>query len=379
MSTGATTNAAGSGDRSVSTPDSRYGLLDALRGFSAVWVLWCHSISGDYTHLDYSNRLFAAWARFMEAGYLGVPIFFLISGYGISWSVEHHPQSGWGFLKRRMARIYPAYWISMILILIEVFAIVSLGLGRHAALPSWQQVLSALPLAKIPNLPRLNPVYWTLGYEMHFYLLSALGIWLLRRRSFLVFDLFTIAVLAERYTLFPVGSLDEFFVLRYYWLDFYCGNLVYRFLRASPRWPRAAFPSMALAALAVLNWPLAPRLRIASIVAVGLLLLHPVDPFLCRTRVISFFQLLGRWSYSLFLTNVMVGPKLIGFLNRATPMGNALYLLALAFGTAGSIAWAFAFYRWVEHPLADLAQRWSAHAPSGLGRNPALQLEGGHD
>ena len=343
----------------------RYGLMDALRGLAAVWVLWCHSISGDYRHLAWGNPLFSAWAGFMERGYLGVTIFFLISAYGISWSIDHHTASAWPFLKRRMARIYPAYWVSLVLIVLEVFVIVTLGVSRHAALPAWIDVLSALPLIKIPYLSSLNPVYWTLGYEMHFYLLSALGLWLLRRRPFLVFDLFTLFVLAVRYDYISVGGFDSLFVIRYYWLDFYCGNLLYRALRRSPKSWRAYIPIAALIALAVSGRSLPTRFVLGPVLALVLWPLYRLDVALCRTKIVAMLQTLGHWTYSLFLTNVMVGPKLIGFVNRVTWMDTPLYLVVLLVGTAGSLAWAYAFYRWVERPLAEATKRWSALGSPG--------------
>ncbi len=86
---------------------------------------------------------------------------------------------------------------------------------------------------------------------------------------------------------------------------------------------------------------------------------NPEKWFSNLSKMISYFLPLGLWSYSLLLTNVMIGPKLIGFVDRITSMGNTLYLIVLALGTVGSIAWAYVFYRWVEEPLTHLGTKAS--------------------
>lgn len=300
----------------------------------------------------------------MSLGYLGVPIFFLISGYGISQSIENKPSPVIRFLKQRLIRIYPIYWISMAFILTEVLVIVSLGLNRYAAIPTLRQLVEGLLLLTPPDLQRLNPVYWSLTYIIHFYLLSALAIRLFRKKPFIAFDLFTIVVLLERYGVWSVGEWDRLFILRHYWLDFYCGNLIYRFLSHSWKSWEPCFSLVALAALVVLNTDLPIRFEIAPVLALLLIAIHPLDSVLSRNSVVSAFGLLGLWSYSLFLTHVMIGPKLIGITDRLTTMGNTLYLVVLTIGTLGSIAWAYLFYGWFEEPLSRR-----------LGRKPSVQLK----
>jgi exopolysaccharide production protein ExoZ len=343
---------------------SRYGFLDALRGFAALWVLGCHSISADYTHLNCEGLFFGALTRFMEQGGLGVCLFFMISGYGISGSAERSLDSAWMFLKRRAAHIYPAYWVSIALCLIEVSLIVSLGAGHHAAIPSWQRIVAALPLLTTPNLARLNPVYWSLTYVVHFYILTAAAILLLRRRFFFLLDAFTLFVLANQFGWIQLGAWGTILVIQPYWFDFYCGALLYRMLKNTPNRLWAFYPRLLLMATIALTWRFPFRYHLSPLLTVALVLLHSADAWLCDLKLVAAFRQLGVWSYSLILTNVMVGPKLIGFVNRMTEMNNTLYLVILALGTAGSIAWAYVFYRWVERPLSRWAGSWQPPASS---------------
>ena len=333
----------------------RYELLLAFRGLAAVWVLLCHSISEDYTHLAWTSPIFRGFAAVMQYGFFGVSIFFLISGYGIAGSMERHHGRAWPFLRRRIKRIFPPYWISMALVLVEVYFIRAVHLQKGAAIPSWPQILKALPLLTIPGLSALNPVYWSLGYEMHFYLLAALSIVLCARKEtlFLLFDLFSLCMLFALIKNVQFGRWDDVFVIRYYWFDFFSGILLYRLLKNPHHW---LFWIYAVAWQVVL-WKahrgFTGRYFVSPVVFALLLALWPLDQSVSRASWMKPIFWLGSISFSLFLTNVMVGPKFIGLMNRLTIMTTPIYLVFLLVGSAGSLALAYGFYRWIEHPLAE--------------------------
>ncbi|MGX6603763.1 acyltransferase family protein [Micromonosporaceae bacterium Da 78-11] len=159
-------------------PVHRLAWLDALRGFAALTVVAFHlspQVIGSERHL--------AIMRTIDFGKYGVLLFFLVSGYVIPMSLERH-----GSLRRfwigRLCRIYPAY-----LATIGVVAMLVLG-GRLV----WQNSLRAEPITAVlahatmmPDLLGLRGVirvFWTLSYEMTFYLIIAgLYAWRLHRHS----------------------------------------------------------------------------------------------------------------------------------------------------------------------------------------------------
>ena len=57
--------------------NQRIGVINALRGFAAVFVAWGHFVAGQGKYLGLSGKY----------GYLGVHIFFVISGFVIPWSL----------------------------------------------------------------------------------------------------------------------------------------------------------------------------------------------------------------------------------------------------------------------------------------------------
>jgi exopolysaccharide production protein ExoZ len=333
----------------------RYKLLDVLRGFAALWVLWCHSFSGDYKHLDFSNHAFLLFTQFMAVGYLGVSIFFLISGFGIAGSMERHRGKAGDFLWRRIKRVLPPYWISLVLVLAEVALILLLKLQKNSALPSLGKVLKALPLLFIPDLPHLNPVYWSLGYEMHFYLLATLSLLVLYRFKslFYFFDLLSAVVLVTYANNFSFGAWDTLFVIRYYWLDFFCGILLFRILSRPKDWKPWVYSAFWLYAIFHVMRDAPMRYFAAPVTMIVLLILYPFDTSLSKARWMKPLFWLGKISFSLFLTNVMIGPKLLGVVDRLTIMSTGVYLVTLVIGTAGSLLLADMFYRYIELPLAE--------------------------
>jgi peptidoglycan/LPS O-acetylase OafA/YrhL len=162
----------------TSAGTARLGWLDALRGFAALVVVLFHLspyLVGPGPH--------AAVMRHLDFGKYGVLLFFLVSGYVIPMSLERH-----GSLRRfwigRLFRIYPAF-----LAAIAVMGVLIAGgaLTLQASLQA-ETVSAALAhatmLQEMLGLRGVVRVFWTLSYEMVFYLMVAgLFAWRLHRHS----------------------------------------------------------------------------------------------------------------------------------------------------------------------------------------------------
>jgi len=157
---------------------ARLGWLDALRGLAALTVVWFHlspQMLGVRQHLEIM--------RHIDLGKYGVLLFFLVSGYVIPMSLERH-----GSLRRfwigRLCRIYPAYLATIALV----------GLLALTGWATWQKTFTTQTVAAVlghatmmTDLLGLHGalrVFWTLSYEMTFYLVVAgLFAWRLHRHS----------------------------------------------------------------------------------------------------------------------------------------------------------------------------------------------------
>jgi peptidoglycan/LPS O-acetylase OafA/YrhL len=149
----------------------RLYVLDGLRLVAALYVVSYH-----YTAFAAHDprpwgrpvqEVFPAFGRISSYGFLGVELFFLISGFVIC-------MTGWGrtpkeFLISRITRLFPAYWFGIVAT--TAFAVLFGGswLRNGRSLP---QVATNLTMFQDPlKVMDADGVYWTLWCELVFYLL----------------------------------------------------------------------------------------------------------------------------------------------------------------------------------------------------------------
>jgi peptidoglycan/LPS O-acetylase OafA/YrhL len=133
--------------------------LDGLRALSIGLVLFSHS---------HPPEQFQKLAFF--SGNLGVRIFFVISGFIITWLLLQEEKSSGGislknFYIRRIARIFPAYYTY----LAAVFLLDHAGLINSGG--NIQKLLNILFLANYGPCEGPTGVLWSLGVEEQFYLI----------------------------------------------------------------------------------------------------------------------------------------------------------------------------------------------------------------
>ena len=115
---------------------SSYKTLEAWRGFASLWVVLLHSLAGIFQHTtpqSATNPL----VIFSNYGFLGVQIFFVISGYCITAAAVTNLQRRTGlkeFVRARLRRIFPPYYFATVLAVLLSFA--SEMLVAHGKIPS---------------------------------------------------------------------------------------------------------------------------------------------------------------------------------------------------------------------------------------------------
>lgn len=142
---------------------SRMAWLDVLRGFAALVVAYFHLQS--YV-LDRPADVVDGW---LDLGRYGVLVFFLVSGYVIMMSLERY-----GSLRRfwvgRIFRIYPALILTALLMLLIIAAGIRPLFPAHRREPVAAVLGHATMLQELLGVPSMVTVFWTLSYEMVFYL-----------------------------------------------------------------------------------------------------------------------------------------------------------------------------------------------------------------
>ncbi len=152
----------------------KIGAINLLRFIAALGVLLYH-----YTFMFYQRGFtyldFGVGRSLFQYGYLGVDLFFIISGFVIALSAEG--RTAWKFLISRLARLYPLFWIS-----VSITSFFLLFGGNWIS----SEVTASRYLAGLTMIPGLfNQIvvdgsYWSLEVELKFYtfifIIIALGL-----------------------------------------------------------------------------------------------------------------------------------------------------------------------------------------------------------
>ncbi|MEM0899108.1 MAG: acyltransferase [Pseudomonadota bacterium] len=181
--------------------------LDLLRFLAALWVLITH-----YAHIGPAWQMVpysvpeGAFLYFAKYGYMGVPVFFALSGFLISHVSEN--RHGVDFAVNRVVRLMPAFWVSMSLTAI-VLAI--LGAPHFSGFTQWLSNLTLLP--QIFGHEFVDGVYWTLVYEFIFYgwvvLLLLAGVY---HRYLMVISLSWLTISALNMFILEFGPIERLFI-----------------------------------------------------------------------------------------------------------------------------------------------------------------------
>ncbi|MDQ1081528.1 acyltransferase [Pseudoroseomonas cervicalis] len=333
-------------------PARRLPVLDAGRGIAALLVMLFHISDTAFQNMFGQRPVGAAFAF----GYAGLDFFFVLSGFIIMHGHAGdlgRPGRVLPYLRKRISRVYPAYWV-----------VTLLYAGLAAAGPGLPPGQFAASLLLLPGQPLLLGVAWTLVHEMLFYLLFALAILAPRAGLALGLAWVALSLLLPR----GIGALaDVLFELRH--VEFLIGVLAAWAVRhAPPRRPLALAAAggglFALtagldvlqaatggSALPPQGFILAYGLASGALIA-GLAAREAAAPL----RLPRPLLMLGEASYSLYLTHLLAYSLL-------ARLALALHLPALLPGwallallAAGITAAGLLFHRLVERPLLRLAR-----------------------
>ncbi len=145
-------------------PHNRLEVLDLLRLLAALSVVFFHySFRGAAGDDGFTALSLPAWAPFTKYGYMGVQLFFIISGFVIAYSAENRSAIAFGIA--RIARIYPCFLICMTLTFVITLAIGAPNF--HVGLAQW--LANLIIAAPALHRPFIDGAYWSLIYELVFY------------------------------------------------------------------------------------------------------------------------------------------------------------------------------------------------------------------
>lgn len=308
----------------IVTPKQHIPQVDYIRAIASLMVAVFHLGGKGFPVVGY--------------GWVGVEMFFFLSGFIICWSVpaNYSLKMSRTFILKRIIRIEPPYIFSMgIALLVNVLWDVNYKFN-------WTDVLFHLAyLNNFFNRPYLSIVYWTLGIEFQYYLFIAIffpfivkkwGAWAITALCFLPIFIGT-----------HWGWLSTVFTF------FSLGILYYLYLKGIKKLSEVLLLGVVISVLAIYEQTLAQTL--AALFAL-LLLVIPLK----SNAIVTFFS---KISFSLYLTHEIIGTKVVTYLYLYTKLPHGIMSKAIAFvcGMLVSIAVAYAFYKLIEEPCFKLSKK----------------------
>jgi peptidoglycan/LPS O-acetylase OafA/YrhL len=341
----------------------RLAFADGLRGFAALWVVLFHASGGG--HLDQLKALLPPLVAkvVFEMGELGVPVFFVLSGFVMALTVDSASVGSafaWRFIARRLVRLTPPYWFSIAVVI--AFALVKAGvLHLPPKLPTVPDLLAHLVyLQGVFEAVLINPIYWTLGVEVQFYIAFALLMLVadtLQRRGIVRNARLVVGALSALLALaWPAGWVQSpvwpggFLP---FWFSFMAGVLACWGWRQ--RGAHALLFWAFVAALAVTAWADRSAFTIASVAAAVALSVAGWRGAMGRWLNLPAIQFVGLVSYSLYLLHNPLTGSGFNVVKRLLPAGAATEAVGLAATLAICLFCSYLAYRFVEQP----SQRWS--------------------
>jgi peptidoglycan/LPS O-acetylase OafA/YrhL len=376
---------------------SRLAALDGVRGMAVVVVVVWHlyrvlasSAGFDSLHVP------AVWWPLGTAR-LGVDVFFVLSGFFVvrSWRATRERSGSFvassrDFVRRRAARILPAYWASLLVLV----PLVAPELFRR---PRQLLLFATVNQYVVRDLPdKLNPVLWSLTTEWHFYLLVPLVAFLLRRigRWWVLGACIGVTVLWCSHVPplgLPAGSL--FGRLDQFVAGAIAADLVDRVRRGEHTWLTRALATRVTGIVAV-----------AGVVAIGTYhgstmgvprgnafdpFLHPLVGLLVAAGLVALctsarrgrsvfdakpLRLAGLVSYSLYLWHVPILVHGLRWAGVEAPFGPR-DAVVIAFALAACVAVAVLSYAFVERPFLQHRRQPVAEPVRIIGQGATRRVE----
>jgi peptidoglycan/LPS O-acetylase OafA/YrhL len=186
--------------------------LDGVRAVSLALVVFFHYASFFPEVFSSSGDIGKALGKFLSIGWIGVDIFFVLSGYLIATILIKNPIISTAnyatFIKKRLLRLIPAYAVCA-----STFLVLSLILYPESKIVENQYSIWTLS-SNIPTIfgersplggPGFTLVhFWSLAVEWHFYITLPIAMILIRSVRFIALIAIVIAI-ASRITLIYIG------------------------------------------------------------------------------------------------------------------------------------------------------------------------------
>ncbi len=298
--------------------------LDLLRFLAALLVVLYHfSYRGNIGGFTEVSLLeISGWSKY---GFLGVDLFFIISGFVIAWSADKHSLER--FIGSRFMRLYPGFLAG-----VTITFIATLIMGGDAFQSSLSQYFANLTLLpQLFGLEFMDGVYWSIVVEIIFYAWIALlvGTGLFRRFLPEIIALWLIIAMLNEFVFF-IDALRLPFMTPF--AGFFAGGIMlYRWKLAgkSDNWEKllfttAVFYSVMIESKRGITWGDSfsadlDRLTLMGVTASLFLVFYAFIHWKISAKTGEKLAILGSLSYPLYLIHQNIGYMLLNKLSGIAP------------------------------------------------------------
>lgn len=368
----------------ISSFDESNSNIEAARGFAALLVAFFHirviAWIGirEYHHaygVNFSLNSLLSYITFpITYGAIGVPIFFVISGYCIHKNQatklkenKNYKLAVSNFLYRRFVRIYPV----LIGALLLTYAFDTASSNFH---PLNERLGDLSPMNFLGNVLALQGItsttygsdgaLWTLSLEIQFYLfysivfksVTKIG----NKKTFLAILFINIA---SYFTFERHGII----IFTSYWLCWYIGAFLAELEVRENGVPSNITCAIASTLLILFGAIISGKSQYFSfqIWAIGfafLLILIFNNPSFFRSKFRVFFEKIGEFSYSLYIIHIPIAVFLTSWIFNSKKPASIFYSLIFL---AIAVLFAYVFHLLIERP----SMKWIRHARSQRSRS----------
>lgn len=275
--------------------------IQLLRAVAALLVCMHHT-KPHYVSIGGQNELLI---KFSEYGFIGVDIFFVISGFIMVYSTKKLSSginSATTFMKKRFLRIFTAYWPVLIVAILA---------STYFNIPRWEgiNILHSIFLTSTDMTKLAIPVSWSLSYELYFYFLfTFLILWKYKISFKIILSIFIGLTLCQVF-FYSKGIKPPFFVSPFL-CEFFAGCLLGLFYNKIESLPVAVICFLVALSLFYLGADANIRNGIWRVVYYGVasvLLLYSFLIFeLKNLKTPKAIKIFGDSSYGLYLIHTII-------------------------------------------------------------------------
>ena len=328
--------------------------IQMLRAVAALMVVFHHALP-HYAAMGGEITLIASLS---EWGFLGVDIFFVISGFIMAYTTfnkERTFDNAKTFFKHRLFRIYLGYWPFFFVMLVILFL-------TNPQKVSDLEIMGSFFLINTDMFQLVLPISWSLSYELYFYFLFLFTFIFSIRQLYILIPVFiALILLLILYSFFNPEFPQQFFYSPFL-LEFFAGVLLYMYKEYLMRsW---MLPVSLLIAIMAYGYGITYETKDglfrvltfgigALFIVLGALILEQKNFYRAGKQV----EALGNASYTLYLSHLIIiqlfyFSGLRGFFSSE---GAVLPLLGFIGIVLLSVIFSLLYYQKVEKPVYQKA------------------------